>query len=55
VTTRVSRRESFDSAMESFAVAARTGVIEQRFELAQMAEAMREMNGHARAKIVVTV
>ena len=34
MTTRVTRRESFDSAMESFAVAARTGVIEQRFELA---------------------
>ena len=32
-----------------------TPVIEQRFELAQIAEAMREMNGHARAKIVVTV
>ena len=30
-------------------------VIEQRFELAQIAEAMRAMNGHARAKIVVTV
>ena len=30
-------------------------VIEQRFELAHIAEAMREMNGHARAKIVVTV
>ena len=32
-----------------------TPVIEKRFELAQIAEAMREMNGHARAKIVVTV
>jgi NADPH:quinone reductase-like Zn-dependent oxidoreductase len=32
-----------------------TPVIEQRFELARIAEAMREMNGHARAKIVVTV
>ena len=32
-----------------------TPVIEQRFELAQIAEAMREMNGHARAKIVVTI
>jgi NADPH:quinone reductase-like Zn-dependent oxidoreductase len=31
-------------------------VIEQRYELAQIGEAMREMNdGHARAKIVVTV
>ena len=30
-------------------------VIEQSFELAHIAEAMREMNGHARAKIVVTV
>jgi NADPH:quinone reductase-like Zn-dependent oxidoreductase len=30
-------------------------VIEQRYELAQIADAMREMNGHARAKIVVTV
>jgi NADPH:quinone reductase-like Zn-dependent oxidoreductase len=32
-----------------------TPVIEQRFELSRIAEAMREMNGHARAKIVVTV
>jgi len=32
-----------------------TPVIEQRFELAEIAEAMREMNGHARAKIVVTI
>jgi NADPH:quinone reductase-like Zn-dependent oxidoreductase len=30
-------------------------VIERRYELAQIAEAMREMNGHARAKIVLTV
>ena len=30
-------------------------VIEQRYELAHIAEAMRKMNGHARAKIVVTV
>ena len=30
-------------------------MIEQRLELAQIAEAMREMNGHARAKIVVTI
>jgi NADPH:quinone reductase-like Zn-dependent oxidoreductase len=30
-------------------------VIEQHFELAQIAEAMRQMNGHARAKIVLTV
>jgi NADPH:quinone reductase-like Zn-dependent oxidoreductase len=30
-------------------------VIEQRYELAQIGEAMRQMNGHARAKIVVTV
>jgi NADPH:quinone reductase-like Zn-dependent oxidoreductase len=30
-------------------------VIEQRYELAQIDEAMREMNGHARAKRVVTV
>lgn len=30
-------------------------VIEQRYELAQIAEAMREMNGHARGKRVVTV
>jgi NADPH:quinone reductase-like Zn-dependent oxidoreductase len=30
-------------------------VIEQRYELAQIGEAMREMNGHARAKRVVTV
>lgn len=29
--------------------------IQQRFELAQIADAMREMNGHARAKIVVTI
>lgn len=32
-----------------------TPVIEQRFQFPQIAEAMREMNGHARAKIVVTV
>jgi NADPH:quinone reductase-like Zn-dependent oxidoreductase len=32
-----------------------TPVIEQRYELAQVADAMRAMNGHARAKIVVTV
>ena len=32
-----------------------TPVIEQRFEFAHIAEAMREMNGHARAKIVVAV
>ena len=30
-------------------------VIEQRYEFAQIDEAMREMNGHARAKRVVTV
>jgi NADPH:quinone reductase-like Zn-dependent oxidoreductase len=30
-------------------------VIEQRYELAEIDEAMREMNGHARAKRVVTV
>jgi NADPH:quinone reductase-like Zn-dependent oxidoreductase len=30
-------------------------VIEQRYELAQIDKAMREMNGHARAKRVVTV
>jgi NADPH:quinone reductase-like Zn-dependent oxidoreductase len=30
-------------------------VIQQRFKLAQITEAMREMDGHARAKIVVTV
>jgi NADPH:quinone reductase-like Zn-dependent oxidoreductase len=30
-------------------------VIERRYEFAQIAEAMREMDGHARAKIVVTV
>ena len=31
-------------------------MIERRYELAQIAEAMREMSeGHARAKIVVTV
>src|SRR5690349_17591533 len=35
MTTRVTRRESFDSAMESFAIAAaRAEVVEQRFELA---------------------
>ena len=32
-----------------------TPVIEQRFELEQIAEAMHEMNGHARAKIVVAI
>ena len=32
-----------------------TPAIEQRFELAHIDEAMRQMNGHARAKIVVTV
>jgi NADPH:quinone reductase-like Zn-dependent oxidoreductase len=32
-----------------------TPVIEQRFELAQIAEAMGQLNGHSRAKIVVTV
>jgi NADPH:quinone reductase-like Zn-dependent oxidoreductase len=32
-----------------------TPVIEQRYELAQIAEAMRQLNGHSRAKIVVTV
>jgi hypothetical protein len=32
--TRITRRDSFDSAMESFAVAARAAVVEQRFELA---------------------
>jgi NADPH:quinone reductase-like Zn-dependent oxidoreductase len=30
-------------------------VIEQRYELSQIDEAMREMNGHARAKRVVTI
>jgi NADPH:quinone reductase-like Zn-dependent oxidoreductase len=30
-------------------------VIEQRYELAQIDEAMRQLNGHSRAKIVVTV
>jgi NADPH:quinone reductase-like Zn-dependent oxidoreductase len=30
-------------------------VIEQRYELAQIAEAMREMDGHARGKRVVTI
>ena len=29
--------------------------IEQRFELGQIAEAMRAMDGHAQAKIVVTI
>jgi NADPH:quinone reductase-like Zn-dependent oxidoreductase len=32
-----------------------TPVIEQRFELREIAEAIRAMDGHARAKIVVTV
>jgi len=32
-----------------------TPAIEQRFELGQIAEAMRAMDGHARSKIVVTV
>jgi NADPH:quinone reductase-like Zn-dependent oxidoreductase len=32
-----------------------TPVIEQRFELEQIVEAMHEMNGHARAKIVVAI
>ncbi len=32
-----------------------TPVIEQRFDLAQIAEAMHAMNGHTRAKIVLTV
>jgi NADPH:quinone reductase-like Zn-dependent oxidoreductase len=32
-----------------------TPVIEQRFELEQIADAMRGMNGHARAKIVVAL
>ena len=32
-----------------------TPAIERRFELGQIAEAMRAMDGHARAKIVITV
>ena len=32
-----------------------TPVIERRFELEQIADAMHEMNGHARAKIVVAI
>jgi hypothetical protein len=41
VTNRVTRRDSFDSAIESFAVAARTGPSEQRVEIAGTTVALR--------------
>ena len=46
MSARVSRRESFDSAMESYAVAARVGVVEQRFELAGATIALRFAGEH---------